>query len=159
MVAARRRDVTMIHLLVAHSADVSAVIHTDGERRLNKTALLVAATAGDERVITELVTRGADVNQSLGPQGTVLHHFRYNDKLVNLFVRLGADPNVKTELGISVLESVIARGEVSNTEGLDFVLESLRLLLPTTRNLDFYLESNRDILRLNNECTKLMLQH
>ena len=45
MVAARRRDVTMIRLLIAHGANVSAVIHTDGEHRLNKTVLLVAATA------------------------------------------------------------------------------------------------------------------
>ena len=158
MAAVRRGDVAMIRFLMAHGADASVVIHTDGG--LSKTALAVAAEAGNnEQVITELVTCGADVNQSLGPRGTVLHHYIYNDKLVNLLVRLGADPNARAGTGYSVFLEVLLRGDVDNECHLDLVLQSLRLLLPATRDLDRYLQTRSAILRLNGECTKLMLQH
>ena len=160
MTATRRRDVAMIRFLVTHGANASDVIHMDDDYgRLSKTALAVAAATGDKHVITELVSCGADVNQSLGPRGTVLHYYCDNDELVNLLVRLGADSNARGGAGHSVFFKVLQMGRVHSECRLDLALQSLRLLLPTTRHLHYYLQSCRAILWLHRDCTKLMLQH
>ena len=162
MAAVRRRDVAMIRLLVAHGASVSQVIHGAANGVHSKTALLVAAGTGDEEVITELVTSGADVNQSLGPglHVTVLYHFWYDARLVKLLLKLGADPNAGAdETGASLFRHLLHRGRVNSVYRLDSVLQTLSLLLPTTRDLDEYLVSNRAVLWLNTKCTMLLLQH
>ena len=160
MAAVRRRDVAMIRVLIANGANVSAEVYTEDEDDFSKTALAVAAATGDEHVITELVTSGADVNQSLGPRGTVLHHFCDNDKIVNLLVRLGSDPNIRDDTGESVFSNVLQRCHVLMSEcRSNLVLQSLRLLMPTTRDLDHYLNSKCAIVWLKRKCTILMLQH
>ena len=71
MAAVRREDVAMTRLLIAHGANVSEKIHSYDES--SKTALLVAAETGDEQVITELVTSGADATHvalGCGPGST-----------------------------------------------------------------------------------------
>ena len=161
MAAVRRCDVTMVRLLIAQGANVSEEIPGISADVSCKTPLLVAAGTGDEEVITELVTSGADVNQSLGPRGTAIHHFCDNDKLANLLVRLGADPNAKDETGNSVFSKVLPRGyerDISQRH-LDLVLQSLRILLPTTRDLNRYIRQRNVIVRLKTECTMLLLQH
>ena len=161
MAAARRRDVAMMRVLIAHGANVSQTIPgVDDHLSRNKSALTVAAKTGDEQVISELVSSGADVNQSLGFYGTVLHHYWGSDKLVNLLVRLGADPNTTNEAEKSVFLKVLDRGHVvCSACNLDLVLQSLRLLLPTTRHLDHYLQSDCAISWLKRECAILLLQH
>ena len=160
MAAVRREDVAMIRLLIAHGASVSEAIHSDDECVLDKTALHLAARTGNEEVMTELVTSGsADVNQVLGLNGTVCHEYWENDKVANILVRLGADPNSSPEIGISVFCRVLHRGDVYRTQRLDLVLQSLHLLLPATRNLDHYLQENRAAFLLNINCTMLVLQH
>ena len=159
MAAVRRRDVVMIRLLITHGASLSEVIHTDTVCRPSKSDLVVAAETGDEEVITELVSCGADVNQWIGPVGTVLHHVCNNVRLVNLLVRLGADPNVGAERGSSVLSMVLLGGNIGMTGNLDLVLQSLRLLLPTTRHLDHYLHRCYAIVWLQAKCSMLLLQH
>ena len=159
MAAVRREDVAMIRLLIAHGASVSEAVHSDDECKLDKTALHLAARAGNEEVMTELVTSGADVNQVLGLNGTVCHEYWENDKVANILVRLGADPNSSPEIGISVFCRVLHRGDVYRTQRLDLVLQSLSLLLPATRNLDDYLQENRAAFLLNINCTMLVLQH
>ena len=98
---------------MAHGANGSAGVYTDDKGGLAKTALTVAAASCDEHVLTELVTSGANVNQSLGRKGTVLHHYCDNDKLVNLLVRLGgggADKNARGDAaGETVFSSVLQR--------------------------------------------------
>ena len=165
MTAVRRRDVAMIQLLIAHGADVSVKIHKDADiaHVSSKTALLVATEIGDEQVITELVTCGADVNQLLSPRGTtVLHYCCHDDELVKLLLSLGADPNARDEMGDTVSIKVLLRGNVhcDSTDCLDSVLQSLRLLLPITRLLDGDLRCKFCVLlRLKTECTMLVLQH
>ena len=165
MTAVRRRDVAMIQLLIAHGADVSVKIHKDADIAYvsRKTALLVATEIGDEQVITELVTCGADVNQLLSPRGTtVLHYCCHDEQLVKLLVSLGADPNARDEMGDTVSIKVLLRGNVhcDSTDCLDSVLQSLRLLLPITRLLDGDLRCKFCVLlRLKTECTMLVLQH
>ena len=157
--AVRRRDVTMIRLLLTHGASVCEAIRADAAGGSSKTALLVAAGTGDRKVIRELVKAGADVNQSLGPRSTVLHHFCKDDSLVNLLVRLGADPNARAERGGTVFWQVLLRGLANGRSNLRVVLQSLRLLLPKTRNLDEYLQSTGAVHWLYPACTMLLLQH
>ena len=130
MAAVRRDDVAMMRLLIAHGASVSEIIHSDAALVSYKSALLVAGASGNEEVITELVTSGVDVNQSLGGRGTVLHHYPHHDKLMNILVRLGADPNAEDDYGNSVFWIVLCRGRVHNADDIDLVLQSLRHLLP-----------------------------
>ena len=158
MAAVRRDDIAMMRLLIAHGANVSQGIPgaaAAGESV--ETPLLVATKTGNERIITELVSSGADVNQSLGPQGTVLHHCCHNDKLVNLLVQLGADPNATDDTGESVVYKVLLRGHVTSKCCLDSVLQTLRLLLPTASAR--HLQRKRTIVGLKIECTMLVLQH
>ena len=160
MAAVRRRDVAMIRLLITHGANISEAIHADDPGGPSKTALLVAAETGDEEVVTELVTSGADVNQSLGPQGTtLLHLFCDDDQMAKLLLQLGADPKAGVVLSDSVFWQVLRRGGVGSQYNLDLVLRTLRLLLPTTRDLGEYLELNRAMLWLTTECVMLLLQH
>ena len=155
MAAVRRRDVTMMRLLIAHGANISEAIHSDARFVPEKTALFVAAETGDEQVITELVKSGADVNQSLGPRDPVLHHYCDSDKPLT-----NPDPKAKAEKGASVFWLVLFKGEVRQIRPpLNFVLQSLRPLLPTARYLEYYLQSCRAILWLNTQCTMLLLQH
>ena len=160
MAAVRRRDVAMMRLLIAHGANVSRAIPDIDPSASCKTALLVAAITGDEHVITELVTSGADVNQPLGLRGTVLHHCCDNDRVLMHLVRLGADPNAEAEMGASVFFKVLLTGEATTSMCcLDSLLQSLRLLLPTTHDLDGYLRRHDEIIRLKTECSMLLLQH
>ena len=159
MAAVRRRDVTMMRALIAYGADVSQAIRSIVPGQSCKTSLKLAAETRDERVITELVTSGADVNQSLGPRGTVLHHYCDNNELMKLLVRLGADPNARDGQEYSMFLRVLYRGHIYATYDLDSVLQSLRLLLPTTRNLDYYFQSRYAFSWLEKECAMLLLQH
>ena len=159
MAAVRRRNVAMMRLLITHGANVSAKIQADSPDGSGKTALLVAAETGDEQVITELVTSGADVNQSLALQETtVLHHFCDNDQIAQLLLRLGADPKAGSALGVSVFWQVLRRGCVDSQYSLDSVLRTLRILLPNTSDLGDYLKLNRAMLWLKTECVMLLLQ-
>ena len=54
---------------------------------------------------------------------------------------------------------VLYRGHIYATYDLDSVLQSLRLLLPTTRRLDYYLQSHYAFSWLEKECAMLLLQH
>ena len=158
MAAVRRDDVAMMRLLIAHGASVSEIIHSDAALVSHKSALLVAGASGNEEVITELVTSGVDVNQPLGRRGTVLHHYPQHDKLMNILVRLGADPNAEDERGNSVFSIVLDRGYVRTAASLDLVLESLCHLLPSTRRLYHRIPSG-NIFWLHTDCTMLLLQH
>ena len=161
MAAVRRRDVAMIRFLMAHGARVSAGVYTDDKGGISKTALALATAISDEHLITELVTCGADVNQSLGPRGTLLHHYRDNVKIVKLLVGLGADPNARDATGDSVFLKVLVTCDEYRTcrSRSDKILQSLRLMLPTTRKLDHYILSNRACHWIRQECSILMLQH
>ena len=93
MAAVRREDIAMMRLLIAHGANVSTEIPGRDECVVNlarKRAFLVAACTGNEEVIKELVTSGADVNQSFGPIGTALHWCFDHNPTVQILAQLGA---------------------------------------------------------------------
>lgn len=158
MAAARRRDIEKVRVLLKHGAIASAAIHATAPGESSKTALLVAAGTGNDQVITELVMYGADVNQLLGPRGTVFHHICSN-RIMDLLVRLGADPNVKNVKGDSVFWHVLRRGSVASGRNLCYVLESMSHLLPNTRHLDQYIADGLVARCLNQRCFMLVLQH
>ena len=137
-----------------------------------KTALSVAVYYENKEIITELVTSaGADVNQSLGAAGTVLH--AASDDLVPHLLQLGADPHATggrtdTALGHSLRIFV----DVTTNRGLSLTLgherepqsalRKINILLFVTGNLDAILEEGLRALRgetLDTECVTLFLQH
>ena len=103
MAAVRRQDIAMMRLLTAHGASVSEEVRCDYTFHLGKcnrkTALLIAVCTEQLDMITELLTSGADVNQSLGPVGTVLQFCYDHVEMVQHLVQLGADPNVTDDAG------------------------------------------------------------
>ena len=170
MAAVRREDIALMRLLMAHGASVSEEMHGDFDCRpcgspcLRKTALLVALHTGNKEVTTELVTSGADVNQSLGPVGTVLHYFYDQLAIVQLLVRLGADLDVVDHTGMTALSIILYRYHCSDS-GISLPAPALlRTLLPATRDLDTVLQKSlviNDVLVpvIGTDCMTPFLQH
>ena len=170
MAAVRREDIAMMRLLIAHGASVSEEVHGYYGWRpreahcSRKTALLVALHTENEEVITELMTSGADVNQSLGPIGTALHFTYEQDSVVRLLIKIGANPNATNATGRTALSVVLSRcvyqyynypKENSPTR------KTLRTLLPVTRDLDAALQKAEWLILpvINNDSMTLFLQH
>ena len=128
-----------------------------------KTALLLALHAKNETVIRELVTSGADANQSLGPIGTVLHCFHDCSQIVQLLVELGADANATSDVGMTALSLVLFRYQFHDIRQVDVEARNiLRTLLPVTRQLDSILQSETtgDVVpTINDDSVTLFLQH
>ena len=133
----------------------------------HKTALLIALFTENKLVINELVTSGADVNQSLGPIGTALH-VRYDcNTNVKILAQLGADPNLTNDFGDTAVSLVLYKCHVLHDDSKCSSAHesSLQALLPATRDLDTILKKNRRIglggLRapIGNKWVSLLLQH
>ena len=171
MAAVRREDIAMMRLLIAHGANVSEVIdgyfgyRPFGPPCLRKTALLVALQTKNKEVIIELVTSGADVNQSLGPIGTLVHYFYDQEPMVQLLIQLGADPNATNENGNTAVSLTLLQYRCGSRGRNLLVQKLLRTLLPLMRNLDALLQANAVIQQrgviatMDNDCTTLFLQH
>ena len=146
MVAVRREDIAMMRLLIAHGANPSDEIlgvFDQFTELTRKTALLVAIHTKNEEVIRELVTAGADVNQLLGPSGTVLHVCHVDDKMVQLLAALGADPNVTNQFGDTPVSLVLERCHAHDVRKSASARESLHVLLPIARDLDTIVQTAR----------------
>ena len=168
MAAVRRQDIAMMRLLTAHGASVSEEVRCDYTFHLGKcnrkTALLIAVCAEQLDMITELVASGADVNQSLGPMGTVLHFCYDHVEMVQQLVQLGADPNVTNDASRTAITLLLWYCETFHIFGHDLeACRSLASLLSVARDLDTLLLANRRIIRINvaiaDELVALFLQH
>ena len=169
MAAVRREDIAMIRLLIAHGANVLEDVHGDfgcrpcGSPCLRKTALLVALHTKNKEVITELVTSGADVNQSLGPVGTALHYFYDHVEIVELLVQLGADLNATSKRCKTTLSIILYRCHFT-ASGIGLPAPALlHSLLPATHDLDAVLLANFSVkgvmVPIKNDCMTTFLQH
>ena len=168
MAAVRREDIAMIRLLIAHGANVSEKVHgCYGNLALvcsRKTTLLVAVCTENKAVITELVTSGADVNQSLGPIGTALHFCHNYHQIVELLVQLGANPNITDDNNWTAVTLVLFKCHVYQHSKAFSFRQSLRAIVSVTRDLDAVLLANRGTQCLWNyplasRFVKVFLQH
>ena len=164
MAAVRRQDIAMMRLLIAHGANVSENVSGDFDgfcKLIRKTAFLVALCTKNQEVITELVTSGADVNQSFGPIGTALHWWHSYSRTVQTLAGLGADPNLASEHGATAVSLVLRRCHVSESTIRSSARGSLRTLLPATRDLDAILRRGREQRSgiIHNKCVTMFLQH
>ena len=180
MAAVRRQDVAMMRLLLAHGAKLSAALRAEFWLGLpcfagvSKTALIVAVETGNEEVITELLTSGADVNEWLGQVRTVMHNSWHLAEIWKYFwivkrlVELGADPNDTNEEGgnQTALLLVLWKHHLNLDDSCSrsAALTTMNTLLPVTRDLSAILAAHRCI-RLSGgklvsqECVLLFLQH
>ena len=149
MAAVRREDVAMMRLLIAHGANVSAEMRGNYSSAFLdcslKTALLVGVCTQNEEVIRELVTSGADVNQSLGPVGTVLHFCYDCDQIVQLLVELGADTNLTNDDNMTAITLILEKSYRGHHRNLTLVYQPLNALLSVSRGLDALLLSHRRV--------------
>ena len=169
MAAVRREDIAMMRLLIAHGANVAEEIHGDFDGicfLTCKTALLVALYTENEEVITELVTSGADVNQSLGRVGTVVHRCFDHNLNAPILAQFGADPNLTDDFGNTVVSLIIFRcHDLHGDSKWSSAYESLRALLPATRDLNTIVQKNRKLVpgsltpHMDIQCVTLFLQH
>ena len=170
MAAVRRKDITMMRLLIAHGASLSEAMHGnfgckshEEPKCLRKTALLVALHTKNTQVIRELVTSGADVNQSLGPVGTVLHCFYHQGLVVQLLIQLGIDLDAANEDGNTAVSLILLRYHDYGSSKNFRALKLLRTLLPMTRDLDAVLHGDLFAKGLNatldSDYVTIFLQH
>ena len=75
-------------------------------------SLTNAVTSGDERAVSALIARGADVNESTsgGQTALILAVIFGHTNLVKLLVNSGADPQLRDNLGLNALEWAKRRG-------------------------------------------------
>ena len=168
MAAVRREDIAMMRLLIANGARLSEVVQGDygfghcGSTCSRKTALLIAVYTENEEVITKLVTSGADVNQSLGPVGTVLHLCYDQDPIVQLLVRLGANPNALNQRSVTVVMAILFRYHFRDCGVSSSALTTLCTVLPATGRLDVllaaYCRRQESVAPMSNECVSVFLQ-
>ena len=113
--AAWRGDIATIRALVAGGADVNA------QDDLGATALYWAARGGERAdVIAALLDLGADPNiadrrpKGIGrasgwtPLFVALHHAQFSS--AEVLLERGADPNIRSDQGLSVMEMAAAEG-------------------------------------------------
>ena len=171
MAAVRREDIAMMRLLIENGASVSEGIPGDygsgflGCTCSRKTALLVAVYTENDEVIKELVTSGADVNQSLGPIGTVLHVCYDQAPIVQLLVQLGANPDASCQdAGCTALVLLLLRSDNDECGFSSSAHKSLRCMLRVTRELDntlhvLLMRNNWYSAALSNDIVASFLQH
>ena len=166
MAAVRREDIAMMRLLIEHGANVSDKIlgiydHFAG--LTCKTAFLVALDTGNEEVIKELVTSGADVNQSFGPVGTALHWCFEHNPTVQILAQSGADPHLTDDFDRTPVFLVLDRCHLRDDSNCSSARESLQALLPSTRDLDTIVQKKRSLgswcAPIDNKWVTLFLQH
>lgn len=75
-------------------------------------SLTNAVTSGDERAVSALLARGADVNESTsgGQTALILAVIFGHTNLVQLLVKAGADPQLRDNLGLNAIEWAKRRG-------------------------------------------------
>jgi uncharacterized protein len=102
----------VVDALLEARADVHAR-STNGERN----TALHAALAGraDARIVSRLLTRGADVNARAAGDHTALHEaaFRGNLELTQLLLAHGADATIRNQEGKTALDFAEARGHAA----------------------------------------------
>ena len=75
-------------------------------------SLTNAVTSGDERAVSALLAKGADVNESTsgGQTALILAVIFGHTNLVQLLIRAGADPQLRDNLGLNAVEWAKRRG-------------------------------------------------
>jgi hypothetical protein len=75
-------------------------------------SLTTAVTSGDEKAVSSLIAKGADVNETTsgGQTALILAVIFGHTKLVKLLVKAGADPQLRDNLGLNAIEWAKRRG-------------------------------------------------
>ena len=165
MAAVRRDDIAMMRLLIAYGAIPFEAVHGFYGCRehpspcTRKTALLAALHTRNKEVVTELVASGADVNQSLGPIGTVLHFVYEQDPVVRILVQFDMDLNATGRDGRTGASLLLSTYYLPSDNGKHF--PELQSLLPVMRNLDdlFGIFAKRVRAPFQTDSVTLFLQH
>lgn len=109
--AARRNDLAMVKLLLAHGADPN--LPEEGAHRGH--ALWIAVFQRQPEMVRLLVDHGADPNAMVESSGTPIGHARKDPELFRLLLEHGGDPKPGDR---DQLERLISDGELAGVEQL-----------------------------------------
>jgi ankyrin repeat protein len=113
--AALFNQTRIVELLLAHHADPDAQVNRRQPSQFPATALQCAASFGNLRMASLLITAGAHINSKASSGRTALHFAVVGSHLdvIQLLIEKGADVNARDAEGTSALDDAVWRGSLN----------------------------------------------